>query len=147
MAPFGYEAWHPRKLAFLTSAAFILSVTSTLDCEFINIMVGFNPENSLFDGTNTGIGVGLWTYRSPINSDECILYSVASRKNLLSNDKSYETLMFNEDFNWGVSRLSAALTAIFGFISAVSKCFVKEVFLFKSLIITCLNTIKFHHAR
>ena len=125
MTPYGKDAWHPRKLAFLTSAALILSLTSTLDCEFVTLSIGFNPENAIFDDTKTAIG--LWTYRSPILSDECLLYSVAAKKYILTNDKSYETVMFNDDFNWGVSRLSALLTAVFGFLSAVSKCFVKKI--------------------
>lgn len=112
--------WHPCKLALLSTAAFLCSLLSSLDCEFLSIDVGFGPANSIFIGEEDPIGVGLWSFQSPIKPQECLLYSVAKTKSVTFEDESYSTSFLNGDRNWGGARISALLGLIFGIFAVVS---------------------------
>lgn len=112
MAEYVDEGWHPRKLAFLNTAGLILSVVSSLDCQFLSIIVGFDPKNSEFDAG--AIGAGMWSFQSPIQPEECLLFTVAQTTKMVTQDSSYETVMLNGDIYWSIARVSALVSVIFG---------------------------------
>jgi len=119
MAEYVDEGWHPRKLAFLNSTGLIFSVTSSLDCQFLSIVVGFDPANSLFDAS--AIGAGLWSFQSPAQPEECLIYSVAQKTKMVLQDSSYESAMLNSDVYWSIARVAALMSAIFGLFGSVSR--------------------------
>jgi len=108
--------WHPRILAFFVTAALGLSITSSLDCNFLVIDLGFIPP----DYYSEALGFGLWSYTAP--GGRCLSYKESSQSSgkFSVGDDLYSNFILNGDVKWTVSRLLAMVTSVFGVVSLIS---------------------------
>lgn len=107
--------WHPKILTFLLTAGLGLSIMSSLDCKFLEVELGFVPENYY----DESMGFGLWTYAAP--GGRCLSYEESRRTGGFSDgDSVYSSLFINNDTNWSISRILGVVGIVFGSIALVS---------------------------
>lgn len=88
---------------------------SALDCKFLEVELGFIPENYY----NDNMGFGLWSYAAP--GGRCLSYSESREPGgFLDGDNAYSNLFINNDTSWSISRILAVIGVVFGSIALVS---------------------------
>jgi hypothetical protein len=103
------NGWYPFIVALIVTTGFILSLYSSSGCQFIDIHVGFTPNNAAWNESRAELG--LFYYRNPSGTDSSSLET--------SNDLFYDgciwyTDIFQEkvidrDRTWRVSRIMAMI--------------------------------------
>lgn len=111
--------WHPRILAFCTTAALGLSVASTLDCQFMTVDLGFAPRG--YPGDE--LGFGLWAYAAP--DGRCLSFAESHGPSAAGGFSGlhplYSNVVINDDTGWSVARILAIVGTVFGALSLVSE--------------------------
>mmetsp|Transcript_48914 Transcript_48914/g.72692 ORF Transcript_48914/g.72692 Transcript_48914/m.72692 type:complete len:385 (+) Transcript_48914:435-1589(+) len=124
------SGWYSNVITFLMTASLTFSLLSSFDCQFVQVNIGFVPQNDgqtmiATSSSSDTVRVGLWSCEV-FNSGLCVYFSDA---NQLGNDvfvksaeyeNPYSKLLLNGDTGWIVSRFSAIVGASFGLIAVVS---------------------------
>ena len=134
----------PSPLLFSTVVALLLSLLSSLDCQFLTLIIPVTQEAEKNGPKSIGIGLGLWTFEVPSillegSDDEyanapgkrmCASYSTARSIGGLTTTSGflpYYEPFDNADRPWTLSRVFAVL----GMISGVVACVVLVMILAK----------------
>lgn len=113
--------WNGPLIFLFLLTGFTFSVLSSLDCNLINIEIGFDPANSLI--SQTDFGVGLWTFESFSKPGECYFYDVATLTSIVYYDNYYESYMFSSpDSSIVLSRILALSGTCIALIATIVVC-------------------------
>jgi hypothetical protein len=106
--------------AFFLTLGFTLSFLSSLDCFFVEVDVGFVPQNSVY--RTQKFGIGLWTFEDPDVRGQCVAPMYVSQiGGLTTEDELFSNIFLNGDIFWGSARVIATFGLLVGFISMVGK--------------------------
>lgn len=136
------QFWQPYALSFLVTTACILSIMSTLDCNFVSLYLPFQVENALSISDiplDDGMGVGFFTYevlsvrrtsteeinvgqqvQQGIARNRCLAYGSANflDTGLVDKRKFYLTFS-NEDSAFTTVRLCAVMSIFGTFVASI----------------------------
>eukprot|EP00979_Chaetoceros_neogracilis_P003418 scaffold592_cov272-Chaetoceros_neogracile.AAC.29 len=101
--------WLPFLVVILTTARFLLSTTSSLGCNFIEIDIGFVPQNIKF--TTSKVRIGPWAY---------------DRGKCLSYPHNFSEVFIHHEKSWNAARIASIVNITLGFV----------VFITASIVIT-----------
>lgn len=105
-------AWRPRLLTVLLMLAFVLSIASSLYCEFLSVRLGFVPQGY----TNNKVGVSFWSFQG--QDGKCKSFQEAYKLGGFSiGDTSYSNWITNDDLAWTISRIMAMVGVAFGVVA------------------------------
>jgi hypothetical protein len=105
-------AWRPRLLTVLLMLAFLLSIASSLYCEFLSVRLGFVPQGY----TNNEVGVSFWSFQG--QDGKCKSFQEAYKLGGFSiGDTSYSNWITNDDLAWTISRVMAMVGVAFGVVA------------------------------
>ncbi|KAL7457136.1 hypothetical protein ACHAWC_008620 [Mediolabrus comicus] len=105
-------AWRPRLLTVLLMLAFVLSIASSLYCEFLSVRLGFVPQGY----TNNEVGVSFWSFQG--QDGKCKSFQEAYKLGGFSiGDTSYSNWITNDDLAWTISRVMAMVGVAFGVVA------------------------------
>jgi hypothetical protein len=100
--------------AIFLTIGYTLSFLSDLDCFFVEVDVGFTPNNTYYDTSQ--FGIGLWSFEDPDNRGLCITPMFVNRiGRLTKTDHLYAQVWSNGDLYWTIARITASLGLILGF--------------------------------
>jgi hypothetical protein len=110
-------------IAFTLLVAFALSLASVLDCEFVQVNIGFVPINfneNFFQDT-ASISIGLWSTPNPNPDESQCLSPMDSRDvvGLTKSDSFYQEILYNGDDLWSLARIIALISLIIAFVDMV----------------------------
>jgi len=99
--------WLPFFVATMSTARFVLSTTSALGCNFVEIDIGFVPKNIQFNASK--VKIGPWAYER----GKCLSYPENFVKMFIEGEKS-----------WKASRVASIVNISLGFVVFIMASFV-----------------------
>lgn len=110
---------HKIAIGILVTFGCMCSIFSCVDCKFVHIDVGFNPDNSVYGSGE--FGIGLWSMEDPTAPGKCLMIFDSWRVgSITKGDNYYSSSLYNGDVIWFTARIMAIVGAICGLVDVVS---------------------------
>jgi len=144
---------HKRTIGISVFLGLIFSISSCIDCRFVLVDVGFEPDNAIYRSKE--FGLGLWTMEDPTDSEKCLMIDMSRRiGSITKGDNYYSSSLLNGDSIWGAARIMAMIGLVFGVLDVIfiwklmcsrdkSKDIRKERILYLSLLPFLCEGVKF----
>ncbi len=110
------HGWFPLLVAPIVTGGMVLSVYSSLGCEFLSVDIGFTPSN--FAWNQTSVDLGIFYYRG--GSQDVSQYSRPFAPGCAAYTKDFDKSVISSDRVWKVTRVLATISGICSIIAAVS---------------------------
>lgn len=110
--------YYPVVVAPIITAGFILSVYSSAGCEFIDITVGFTPNNAALNESQ--VDLGLFFHYDDSSIGESNQYKDLFHRGCVWYDDVFDEMIITKDRTWKVARIIATVAAAAGLLAVVT---------------------------
>lgn len=109
--------WYPLAVAPVITTGFLLSLYSSVGCEFIDLQVGFTPNNLAWNTSQADLGLFYYrdasavakTAAADVFHNGCVWYK-----------NNFQDLIINKDRTWKVSRVMAMISVSASLVAALT---------------------------
>ena len=112
------NGWYPLFVAPIITAGFLLSLYSSAGCEFIDLQVGFTPNNEAWNESRAELGLFYYHDLSAVNDNN--IYSKVFHNGCVWYTDSFQDTMIDRDRTWRVARVMAMIAVSSSLLAALT---------------------------